>query len=164
MKRSDRTPGPKQASRSSSTLLRMMLKRSPLRTAQGGFMRSVARAQRSAGSRGAASSIVGAARHRPQSPIGQATQAILVALTKTELVLLESADASVWRRPRTQANLAPTAQGVYQARPPAGKGRSAIHGAVGGRPLELGAKILGPQPAQRSSHRCDRRFIGSLDQ
>ncbi len=135
--------GPKQAVEGSSTLLQDDVEAALFALPKGGFMRSVARRTAIGGLRGAASSIVGAARHSAAiADEDKPPRQLLVALTKTELVLLE-ARTPLFGAPRPQAIWRRLPRGSYQVSTAGGKVVQRFTVRSGDAALELEAKILG---------------------
>jgi hypothetical protein len=135
--------GPKQAIESSSTLLPDDVEAAVFALPKGGFMRLVARRTAIGGLRAAAASAVAATRHSDASgDEDKPPKQLLVALTSTELVLLE-ARAPLFGAPRPQAIWRRLPRGSYQVTTAGGKVVQRFTVRSGDAALELEAKILG---------------------
>jgi hypothetical protein len=132
--------GPKQAIEGSSTLLQDDVEAALFALPKGGFMR---RRGAIGALRGAAASAVAATRHSDAiADEDKPPKQLLVALTSTELVLLE-ARTPMFGAPRPKAIWRRLPRGSYQVATPGGKVVQRFTVRSGGATLELEAKILG---------------------
>jgi hypothetical protein len=136
--------GPRQAVDGSSTLLDDDVEAALFALPKGGFLRIVARRTAIGALRGVAASAVAVARHSNAvaDEEDKPPRQLLVALTRTELVLLE-ARTPLFGAPRPQAIWRRLPRGSYQVSTAGGKVVRRFTLRSGDAALELEAKILG---------------------
>jgi hypothetical protein len=135
--------GPKQAIEGSSTILQDDVEAALFAVPKGGFMRLVTRRGAIGALGGAAASAVAATR-RPDAIADEdkPPKQLLVALTSTELVLLE-ARTPMFGAPRPQAIWRRLPRGSYQVSTAGGRVVQRLTVQSGDAALELEAKVLG---------------------